>query len=145
MPPPPLLWPPGEWSSIAPVDPDPTTALITLSDEIVNEPAGVFPKRREVAVLRDLPLILIIDPWPAITGAELNTCAKTGKTTKYCSESFPYKPVLTLTHPLADPAATVATILVSPNSVKGTGTLLPKLTAVVPVKLIPLIVITAPG
>ena len=106
-----------------------------------NEAAGVPPKLTEVALEKPLPLILTTVPAGPEAGVKEDT---TGTAIKLKPSLLPVPAaVLTLTLPL-DPAARVAVMVVAFNTVKDAAGVPPKLTAVAPVKSLPVMVMLAP-
>ena len=133
--------PPAVVTTTSPDAPAPTTAVIVLSDTTVKELAGTPPKVTAEAPVRLVPVIVTGVPVPAEPGVKEVITGGT-KYVKPGSVAVPLG-VVTDTSPVA-PAPTTAVMEVderTTNEVAGTP---PKLTAVAPVKLAPLIVTVVP-
>lgn len=133
--------PPSVVTLTFPDAPVATTAVRLVGELTVNEVAGIPPKLTDVAPVKLFPVSVTVVPAPAfvgvkevITGAEINV--------KPVFVAIP-PGVVTLTFPDA-PVPTTAVMVVGETTVKDVAAIPPKLTAVAPVKLVPVIVIVAP-
>jgi hypothetical protein len=122
-----------------PVVPEPTTAVMLVALTTVKEVAGVPPKLTAVAPVKFVPVIVTVCPVPADVGLNA-VMVGGGKYVKPAKVPVP-DAVVTETEPEA-PAPTVAVILVELTTVKDDAAVLPSLTAVAPVKFVPVIVIS---
>ena len=134
--------PPVVVTLILPDAPLPTTAVILVAELTMNDEAATPPKLTMVASLKLVPVIVTDVPVPplagvndVIVGAEINV--------KPAIVAVP-PGVVTLIIPDA-PAPTTAVILVAELMVNDEAAIAPKLTAVVPVKLVPVIVTDVPA
>ena len=133
--------PPGVLTLTLPLVPLATTAVIWLSSTTTFDEAAVPPKLTAVAPVKLVPVMVTVAPAAAdvgvnevIVGAAINVNpvrvpVPTG--------------VVTLTLP-DDPDATTAVILVALTKVNEVAAVPPKLTAVTPVKLVPVMVTVVP-
>jgi hypothetical protein len=121
-----------------PVVPEPTTAVMLVALTTVKEVAGVPPKLTAVAPVKFVPVIVTVCPVPADVGLNA-VMVGGGKYVKPAKVPVP-DAVVTETEPEA-PAPTVAVILVELTTVKDDAAVLPSLTAVAPVKFVPVMVI----
>ena len=133
--------PPGVVTLMLPVAPLATTTVIVLASTTVNEVAAIPPKLTAVAPVKLVPVMVTVAPAAAdvgvnevIVGAAINVNpvrvpVPTG--------------VVTLTSPDV-PFATTAVMLVALTTVKDVAAVPPKVTAVAPVKLVPVMVTVAP-
>jgi len=128
-------------SLIAPLDPAPTMAVIVVEFTTVNDAAGVKPKLTAVTPVKFVPVIVTVVPLAALVGVKDVTVGVLIKV-KPPSKSVP-SGAITTTFPEA-PEATTAVIVVALTTVKDDAGTPPKLTAVAPVKLFPVIVTVAP-
>jgi hypothetical protein len=122
-----------------PVAPAPTTAVILVALTTVNEVAAVPPKLTAVAPVKFVPVIVTVCPVPAEVGLN-DAIVGGGKYVKPARVPVP-DAVVTETEPDA-PAATVALMLVALTTVNVVAAIPPKLTAVAPVKFVPVIFTT---
>ena len=134
--------PPGVVTLMLPLAPVETTALIVADETVVNEEAATPPKLTAVAPVRFVPVIVTVAPLPADVGVnELIV----GRGMVYINPAIvPVPPgAVTAIFPVA-PEATMALITVSENTLKKLAGVPPKLTAVAPVKFLPVIVTVVP-
>ena len=122
-----------------PVAPAPTTAVILVALTTVNEVAAVPPKLTAVAPVKLVPDIVTVCPVPAEVGLN-EVIVGGGKYVKPANVPVP-DAVVTETVPEV-PAATVALMLVALTTVNAVAAVPPKLTAVAPVKFVPVMVTT---
>jgi hypothetical protein len=122
-----------------PVVPAATTAVILVALTTVNEAAAVPPKLTAVAPVKLVPVIVTVCPVPAEVGLK-DVIVGGGRYVKPANVPVP-DAVVTETTPEV-PAATVALILVALTTVNVDAAVPPKLTAVAPVKLVPVMVTT---
>jgi hypothetical protein len=123
-----------------PVEPFPSIATIKVVDGTVNEATGVPPKLTAVVLPKFAPLIFTVMPGPALAGEKPETIGPVK--VKPVFVAVP-SGVVTLTAP-EEPEATTAEIEVgeiTENELAGTP---PKLTAVAPDKLAPVMVTVLP-
>jgi hypothetical protein len=137
-----LAEPPAEVTPTEPVDPLPTIAVIVDDETTVNEATAVPPKVTLVAPVKLLPVMVIEVPKPAvvglkelITGAAINV--KPDKLAEPPDEVTPTEPV--------DPLPTLATIEVDETTVKEVTGVPPNVIIEVPVKFVPVMLMTAPA
>jgi hypothetical protein len=112
-----------------------------VAETTVNEAAAVPPKLTEVAPVKPVPVIVTVAPLAALVGVKL-VIVGAGIKVKPVSVSVP-PGVVTDTLPVV-PAATTAVMLVAETTVNEAAAVPPKLTAVAPVKFVPVIVTVAP-
>ena len=133
-----LAVPPGVVTDIVPLVPLATTAVILVALTTVKEVAAVPPKLTAVAPVKLVPVMVTIAPDAADDGVnELMLGA--GINVKLLEELAVPPGAVTDIVPLA-PLATTAVMLVALTTVKEVAAVPPKLTAVAPVKLVPVIV-----
>ena len=133
--------PPGVVTLIFPEVPVATTAVMLVAETTLKEVAAVPPKLRAVAPIKLVPVRVTVAPVAALVGVkEVMTGA--GMNVKPARTTVP-PGVVTLTFPLV-PAATTAVMLVAETTLKEVAAVPPKLTAVVPVKLVPVNVTVLP-
>ena len=138
----PLLVPPGVVTLTLPVvAPAGTVAIIWVAELTVNV-AAVPLKLTAVAPLRLLPVMTTDVPGVPLVGLRLVITGAGGSTVNGAPLLVP-PGVVTLTLPVVAPAGTVAVIWVAEFTVNVAAVPL-KLTAVVPVKLLPVITTEAP-
>jgi hypothetical protein len=113
--------------------------VILVALTTVNEVAAVPPKLTAVAPVKFVPVIVTVCPVPAEVGLN-DAIVGGGKYVKPARVPVP-DAVVTETEPDA-PAATVALMLVALTTVNVVAALPPKLTAVAPVKFVPVIFTT---
>jgi hypothetical protein len=133
--------PSGPVTETWPLAPVPTVAIIVVVDTTVNEVAGVPPKLTAVAPVKLLPVIVTTVPSIPLEGVKEEMTGG-GRNIKPAKWVVP-PGVVMLTFPVAPPPTT-ANIVVGERTVKEVAATPPKLTAVAPVRSIPLIVIDAP-
>jgi hypothetical protein len=133
--------PPGVVKLTAPVAPVPTTATMEVEETTVNDATGVPPKVIAEVPLKLVPVIVIIVPAPALVGAK-EVMVGAGMNVNPASDAVP-PGVVKLTAPVA-PIPTIATIEVEETTVKELTAVPPNVKAVVPSKLVPVILINAP-
>ena len=133
--------PPGVVTLTLPVAPAPTTAEILVDEFTVKEVAATPPKLTTVAPVKLVPVIVIVVPVPALVGVK-DVMVGAGINVKPARVAVP-PGVVTLTFPVA-PEPITAVIFVDEFTVNEVAATPPKLTAVVPVKLVPIIVIVVP-
>ena len=122
-----------------PVAPAPIIAVILVALTTVNEVAAVPPKLTAVAPVKFVPVIVTVCPVPAEVGLN-DVIVGGGKYVKPANVPVP-DAVVTDTTPEA-PAPTVALMLVALTTVNVVAAVPPKLTAVAPVKFVPVMVTT---
>ena len=122
-----------------PVVPAPTIAVILVALTTVKELAAVPPKLTAVAPVKFVPVIVTVCPVPAEVGLK-DVIVGGGKYVKPARVPVP-DAVVTETEPDA-PAPTVALMLVALTTVNVVAAVPPKLTAVSPVKFVPVIFTT---
>ncbi len=127
---------------ITPVVPLATTAVMLVALTTVKEVAAVPPKLTTVAPVKLVPVMVTTAPVAADNGVnELMLGA--GINVKLLEEiAVPPGVVIDIT-PVV-PLATTAVMLVALTTVKEVAAVTPKLTTVAPVKLVPVMVTTAP-
>ena len=122
-----------------PVAPVPTTAVMLVALTTVNEVAAVPPKLTAVAPVKFVPVIVTVCPVPAEVGLN-DVIVGGGKYVKPANVPVP-DAVVTDTTPEA-PAPTVALMVVALTTVNVVAAVPPKLTAVAPVKFVPIMLTT---
>src|SRR5258708_1320604 len=133
-----LADPPFVLTETAPVDPAPTTAVIVVGDTTEKATAGKGPKETVVAVVRSVPVIVTVPPFPTATGIKGEI---TGGAMKINPAFVPVPyGVDTEISPVAA-LSTTAVRVVGETTLKDAAGRPPKLTPVQPVKLLPVIVI----
>lgn len=133
--------PPGVVTFRSPVLPGPTAMVIPVAEVTVNAAAGVLPRLTAIAPVKLVPVAVMMPPVVEVVGENAVTvgCAK-----KVNPLLLPEPTeVVTLILPV-DPVPTIATRLVAVPTVKEAAWVPPKVTLVVPVKLVPVMVITVP-
>jgi hypothetical protein len=134
--------PPGVVTLTLPDAPVPTTAVMLVAELTVNEEAVTPPKFTTVTPTKKwVPVIVIGVPVPPLAGVN-EFIVGGGKNEKPAIVAVP-PGVVTLILPDA-PVPTTAVILVAELIVNDEAAIPPKFTAVVPVKLVPVIVIVIP-
>jgi hypothetical protein len=125
----------------SPEFPEPTTAVIILSEILLKDAAGTPPKFTEYRLRKPEPEIVITVPGPPEVGLKELTFVPS-----YLKRlPLPLPPaVLTVTSPDA-PLPTIAVMLVFEFTMKEDAFTPPKLTAVTLLKLVPVIDIEVPG
>ena len=134
--------PPGVVTLTFPDTPDPTTAVILVAELTVNEVAATPPKLTAVAPVKFVPVIVIDVPVPPLVGVNAVTVGG-GTNVNPANDAVP-PGVVTFTFPVA-PIPTTAVILVAELTVNEVAATPPKLTAVAPVKFVPVIVTDVPA
>ena len=134
--------PPGVVTVTLPDAPVPTTAVILVAELTVKEEAAIPPKFTTVAPVKLVPVIVIDVPVPPLDGVK-EVIVGAGINVKPANDAVP-PGVVTLTLPDA-PVPTTAVILVAELTVKEEAATPPILTAVAPIKFVPLIVIDVPA
>ena len=122
-----------------PVVPAPTIAVMLVALTTVNEVAAVPPKLTAVAPVKFVPVIVTVCPVPAEVGLK-DVIVGGGRYVKPARVPVP-DAVVTETEPDA-PAPTVALMLVALTTVNLVAAVPPKLTAVAPVKFVPVMLTT---
>jgi hypothetical protein len=137
-------YPAGVVTLILPViAPARTLALIRVADETVKLVAAAPPKLTALASVKFVPVIVTTVPTGPLVGVKPVTVGA-GTTVKVPLLS-PYPAgVVTLILPVTAPAGTVSVIWVGELRVKGLPSVPPKLTAVAPLKFVPVTVTTVP-
>jgi hypothetical protein len=135
--------PPGAVTPIVPVAPLPTVAVIEVSLTTVKTVAAVPPKVAAVAPVKFVPVRVITDPVPPLVGVN-DAIVGAGMNVKAPVLVAMPPSVATVIVPLAPPA-TVAVSDVSLTTVNADAAILPKVTALALVKVVPVMVITAPA
>lgn len=120
-----------------------TIAVICVGETTVKDVAFKPPNCTCVVPIKPVPVIVIIDPAAAIMGEIAVTVG--GAKNEYTPSTAVPPGVVTLTLPVAPPAATTAVICVADTNANDAAGTPPKLTPVTPVKFVPLIVIVAPA
>jgi hypothetical protein len=133
--------PPGVVRLTAPDEPAPTIATIDVEDTTVNAVTGVPPNVMIEVPTKLLPVIVINVPVAAAVG-ENEVMVGGGIKIKPSKNAVP-PGVVKLTAPL-DPLPTAAMIEVEEMTVKADTSVPPKVMAVVPSKLVPVMLITVP-
>jgi hypothetical protein len=135
--------PPGVVTETLPLAPAATTAVMDVAETTVKLAAAVPPKLTAVAPVKFVPVIVTVTPLAALVGAKLVTVGA-GINVKPARVAVP-PGVVTETLPDAPPAATTAVMDVAETTVKLAAAVPPKLTAVAPVKFVPVIVTVVPA
>ena len=120
--------------------PVPTTAVIDVALTTLNDVAAVPPKLTAEALLKLVPVMVTVVPFEAEVGENEEMVGL-----EYMYPDFVEIPlgVVTLTLPEV-PVATTAVIVVAPTILNDVAAVPPKLTAVAPDKLVPVMVTVAP-
>jgi hypothetical protein len=129
--------PPGVTILTLPVAPAPTTAVMLVAELTVKEVAAVPPKLTAVAPVKLVPVTVTEVAVPPLVGVK-EVMVGAGIKVKPASVAVP-PGVVTFKSP-EEPVPTIAVILVAELTVKEVAATPPKLTAVVPVKLVPVTV-----
>ena len=133
--------PPGVVTLILPEAPVPTVAVILVDELTVNDVAAIPPKLTAVVPVKLVPVIVTVVPVTALVGVK-EVMVGVGININPAFVAIP-PAVVTLTFPDA-PVPTVAVMPVEELTVNDVAATPPKLTAVAPVKFVPVIVIVAP-
>ncbi len=134
--------PPAFVTETFPLAPAPTTAVMLVGDTTVKDAAAVPPKLTPVIPVKPLPLMVTVVPPAAEVGLYPKTAGAGGIKVNPADVTVP-PGVVTETLPLAPVVPTKAVILVEVLTTNCEAATPPKLTAVVPVKLVPVMVICA--
>jgi hypothetical protein len=134
--------PPGVVRLTAPVAPVPTIATIEVEETTVNDETGVPPNVIADVLLKLVPVILMITPAAAVVGANV-VIVGAAMNVKPASEALP-PVVVKLTAPLL-PFPTTATIDVEETTVNEVTGVPPNVIIEVPVKFVPVMLMTAPA
>jgi hypothetical protein len=133
--------PPGLTTDTLPEAPLPTTAVMMVGDTTVNEVVDVPPKLTAVAPVKPVPVMVTVVPTPATTGVK---DVILGGGIKVKPPNVPVPPGLTTDTLPEAPLPTTAVIVVGDTTVNEAAVVPPKLTAVAPVKLVPVMVTVVP-
>ncbi len=131
----------GLVTTISPLAPAPTTAVILVGETTVNELAGTPPKLTFVIPVKRTPVMVTVPPCACTEGVKEVTAGIEIKLKPF----IPLVPTVVVTRmvPLA-PAPTTAVIIVSERTVKEVAGVPAKLTAVVPERFLPFRVTVPP-
>lgn len=133
--------PPGVVTATLPEAPAATTAVTLVGETTVKDVAAVPPKFTAVAPVKFVPVIVTVVPLTALAGKKEVTV---GAGIKIKPGLVAVPPgVVTETFPDA-PAPTTAVILVADTTINEVAAVPPKLTAVVPMKFVPVMVTVVP-
>ena len=135
-----LLVPPGVVTETEPEAPAPTTAVMVVAFTTEKEEAGVPPKLTAVAPSKLLPVMVMVVPDAADAG--LKEVMTGNKKVNPLRSAVP-PGVVTETEPDA-PVPTTAVMVVAFTTEKEEAAVPPNLTAVAPVKLLPVMVMVVP-
>jgi hypothetical protein len=133
--------PPGVVKLTAPDEPAPTMAIIEVEETTVNDVTDVPPNVIADVLLKLVPVIVMSAPAAAVVGANA-VIVGAGMNVNPASEAVP-PGVVKLTAP-EEPLPTIATIVVDDTTVNELTAVPPNVKAVVPSKLVPVILINAP-
>jgi hypothetical protein len=117
-------------------------ALIFVEEFTINDAAKLSPKLTLVAPVKLVPVMLTVLPFAALTGVNEDIVGVRFEKMNPVLLALP-PGVITLTLPVA-PIPTTAEIKLDETTVYEEALMPPKLTAVVPVKLVPVIVTVCP-
>lgn len=134
--------PPDVVTLTEPVAPVPTTAVICVAVTTLKLAAAVPPKLTAVAPVRPVPVIVTVAPAAAVVGVKELIVVAVVEYVNPVSVAVP-PGVVTLTEPVA-PLPTIAVICVAELTRKLCAAVPPKLTAVAPDRLLPVIIIVSP-
>ncbi len=129
-------------TDILPVDPVPTNTIILVGETTVKDVAAVPPKLNAVAPVKFVPVIVTVDPDAAVVGEKeviVGDCMRVNPPNVAVPSG-----VKTDTFPDA-PAPKTEVIIVEDTTVKDAAAVPPKLTAEVPVKLVPVRITVEPA
>ena len=118
-----------------------TTAVMVVAFTTVNDVAAIPPKLTAVAPVRFVPVIVTVDPLPALVGVKEEMVGVTAHVNP-AKVAIP-SGVVTLTLPEAL-APTTAVMVFASTTLNDVAAVPPKLTAVVPIRLVPVIVTVEP-
>jgi hypothetical protein len=135
-----LELPPGVVTETLPEAPVPTTAVMLVGETTLKEAAAVPPKLTAVALVKSVPVKVTVAPATALVGAKDVSVGATRKVNP-AREVVPVG-VVTDTSPV-DPDATTAVMVVGETTLKEAAAVPPKVTAVAPVKFVPVNVTVA--
>lgn len=133
--------PPAVVISKEPDAPLPTIAVILEEETTLNEVALMPPKLTNVADMKLLPVMVTVEPVVALAGVKETMVGK-GINVNPPNVAVP-PGVVTATLPEV-PLATTAEILLADTTVKDAADVPPNVTAVAPVKLLPLMITALP-
>ena len=133
--------PPGVVTLILPDAPEATTAFIVVELTTVNDVAAIPPRLTEVAPVKFVPVTIIVSPVEALVG-ENEIIVGTEVNVKIIEDAVP-PGVVTFIFPVA-PVPTMAVMVLSLTIINDEAATPPKVTAVVPVKFLPVIVTVVP-
>lgn len=136
-----LAVPPGVVTDTVPVEPAPTTADMLVELITVKDVAAVPPKLTADAPVKLVPVIIIVAPEAPKVGAIPVTVG--AERVKVTDDVAVPPGVVTETVPVV-PLPTTAVILVALATLNDVTGVPPRLTAVAPVKLVPVMVMVAP-
>jgi len=122
--------------------PEPTTAVIVVELTTANDAAATPPKLTEVAPLRFVPVTVTVTPVAAVVGVK-EVIVGADKNINPGFDAVPFGVVM-LTLPVA-PTATTAVMVLESTTVNDAAATPPKLTAVAPVKFVPVMVTLVPA
>jgi biotin-(acetyl-CoA carboxylase) ligase len=134
--------PPGVVRLTAPDDPVPTMATMEVADTTVKEVTGVPPNVITDVLLKLVPVIESNDPAAAVLGVKA-VIVGAGINVKPAKDAVP-PGVVRLTAPV-EPVPTIATIEVADTTVNADTVVPPSVTIEVPLKFVPVILMTAPA
>ena len=103
--------PPGVVTDTFPVVPDATTAVMLVAETTVNEFAAVPPKVTAVAPVKLVPVIVTVDPLPALVGIN-EVIVGAGITLKLVELVAVWPPTVTVIAPVVAPEGTEVVMLV---------------------------------
>jgi hypothetical protein len=126
----------------APVAPDPTLATIEVDETTVNDVTGVPPNVIKEVPVKFVPVMLMTAPAAAVLGAK-DVIAGAGIKVNPVSDAVPPR-VVRLTAPVA-PVPTIATIDVEETAVNEVTGVPPNVIREVPVRFVPVMLMTAPA
>ena len=134
--------PPGVVKLTAPDEPEPTVAMMVVDERMVKEVAGVPPKLSAKVPVKFVPLMVIVAPLPAFVG-EKEVIVGGAMNVNPSSDAVP-PGVVRLTAP-EEPLPTIATMDEEETTVNDATGVPPKVSTEVPLKLVPVIVMSAPA
>lgn len=124
----------------------PTVAVMVLpSADTVKPATGAAPKETLFVPAKFCPVMVMLAPGLPLVGVKFVIMGGGISSANTALDVAVPLGVTTLTAPALTPPGTVAVICVALTTVKDAAGVVPKLTAVAPVKFVPLIVITAPA
>jgi len=112
-----------------------------VAETTVKDVAAVPPKLTTVAPVKSVPVMVTIVPFPELVGVN-EVMVGAGINVKPACDTEPPGVVTEILPDVAAP--TTAVMLVAETTVKDVAAVPPKLTAVAPVKLVPVMVIVVP-